>query len=76
MTATTQVKDGVAVITVDNPPVNSMSIAARRGIAAGMEQALADASVTAIVLTGKGKSFCAGAELLLPISLLKEISAP
>jgi len=63
MTATTQVKDGIAVITVDNPPVNSMSIAARRGIAAGMEQALADASVTAIVLTGKGKSFCAGAEI-------------
>ncbi len=63
MTATTQVKDGIAVITVDNPPVNSMSHAARKGIVAGMEQALADASVKAIVLTGNGKSFCAGAEI-------------
>ena len=63
MTATTQVKDGIAVITVDNPPVNSMSHAARKGIADGMHQALADASVKAIVLTGKGKSFCAGAEI-------------
>src|ERR1700754_3102330 len=63
MTATTQVKDGVAVITVDNPPVNSMSLAARQGIVAGMQQALDDPSVTAIVLTGKGKSFCAGAEI-------------
>ena len=63
MTATTEVKDGIAVITVDNPPVNSMSHAARRGIVAGMEQALADASVRAIVLTGRGKSFCAGAEI-------------
>ena len=63
MTATTQVKDGIAVITVDNPPVNSMSHSARSGIAAGMAEALADASVKAIVLTGKGKSFCAGAEI-------------
>jgi 3-hydroxyacyl-CoA dehydrogenase len=63
MTATTTVKDGIAVITVDNPPVNSMSHAARKGIVDGMTQALADASVVAIVLTGKGKSFCAGAEI-------------
>ncbi|MEO8937873.1 MAG: 3-hydroxyacyl-CoA dehydrogenase NAD-binding domain-containing protein [Burkholderiaceae bacterium] len=63
MTATTQLKSGIAVITVDNPPVNSMSLAARQGIVAGMEQALSDPSVTAIVLTGKGKSFCAGAEI-------------
>jgi 3-hydroxyacyl-CoA dehydrogenase len=63
MTATTEVKNGIAVITVDNPPVNSMSLAARRGIVAGMEQALADLSVKAIVLTGRGKSFCAGAEI-------------
>ena len=63
MTATTQVKDGIAVITVDNPPVNSMALSARAGIVAGVEQALADASVKAIVLTGKGKFFCAGAEV-------------
>ncbi len=63
MTATTQVKDGIAVITVDNPPVNSMSLAARLGIVAGMDQALGNASVRAIVLTGKGRSFCAGAEI-------------
>ncbi len=63
MTASTAIRDGVAVITVDNPPVNSMSLAARQGIAAGMQQALADPSVQAIVLTGKGKSFCAGAEI-------------
>lgn len=63
MTATTQVQDGVAVITIDNPPVNSMSHAARKGIVDGIGQALEDASVKAIVLIGKGKGFCAGAEI-------------
>ena len=63
MTATTQVQNGVAVITIDNPPVNSMSHAARKGIVDGMHQALEDASVKAIVLIGKGKAFCAGAEI-------------
>ena len=63
MTATSQVQNGVAVITIDNPPVNSMSHAARKGIALGMHQALEDASVKAIVLIGRGKAFCAGAEI-------------
>ncbi len=69
MTATTQVQNGVAVITIANPPVNSMSHAARKGIVDGMTQALDDASVKAIVLIGKGKAFSAGAEI-------KEFNSP
>ena len=63
MTASTQVKDGIAVITLNNPPVNSMSFATRKGVVDGIEQAMADASVKAIVLIGSGKGFSGGAEI-------------
>ena len=63
MTASTQVKDGIAVITLKNPPVNSMSHATRKGVVDGVEQAMADPSVQAIVIIGEGKGFSGGAEI-------------
>jgi 3-hydroxyacyl-CoA dehydrogenase len=63
MTARTEVRDEVAVITLDNPPVNGLGLATRRAVAAGIEQAVADAGVKAIVLTGGGKAFSGGADI-------------
>jgi 3-hydroxyacyl-CoA dehydrogenase len=53
----------VAVITLDNPPVNGLGYATRCDVAAGVERALADAAVKAIVITGAGKSFSGGADI-------------
>ena len=50
MTASYQVHGDVAVITLDNPPVNGLGLATRQGIVAGLAKAQADAGVKAIVL--------------------------
>ena len=63
MSATYEVHGAVAVITMNNPPVNGLGYATRRAIADGMEQAHADAAVKAIVLTGAGKAFSGGADI-------------
>ena len=53
----------VAVITLANPPVNALGAALRESIAARIAEAGADPGVAAIVLTGSGKLFCAGADI-------------
>ena len=53
----------VAVITMDNPPVNGLGYALRRAIMQGLAKALASPSVKAIVLTGAGRAFCGGADI-------------
>lgn len=63
MTAQYQVHGDVAVITLNNPPVNGLGLATRQGIADGMAQANADAAVKAIVITGAGKAFSGGADI-------------
>ena len=63
MTASYQVRGSVAVITLDNPPVNGLSFATRQAAVAGLEKAQADAAVKAIVLTGAGKAFSGGADI-------------
>jgi len=63
MSTSFQVTDGVAVITLDNPPVNGLGQSTRSGIKAGIEQALADAAVQAVVIIGSGKVFCGGADI-------------
>ncbi len=63
MSADYQVHGDVAVITLNNPPVNGMSLDTRRALVAGMTQAQADAAVKAIVLTGHGKAFSGGADV-------------
>ncbi len=63
MSADYQVHGDVAVITLNNPPVNGMSLDTRRALVAGMAQAQADAAVKAIVLTGHGKAFSGGADV-------------
>jgi 3-hydroxyacyl-CoA dehydrogenase len=63
MTATTQIRGDVAVITLDNPPVNGLGHATRLGIVTGLEQALGNDAVKAIVITGAGKAFSGGADI-------------
>jgi 3-hydroxyacyl-CoA dehydrogenase len=58
-----QVTDGVAVLRLDNPPVNSFGLELRRELLAGLSRAEADASVGAIVIIGSGKGFSGGADI-------------
>lgn len=60
MTAKYECHGSVAVITLQNPPVNGLGYSTRRDIANGIEQAQADGAITAIVITGAGKAFSGG----------------
>ena len=53
----------IAVIEINNPPVNALSQAVRQGLLDAVVQADADAAVTAIVILGAGRSFPAGADI-------------
>jgi 3-hydroxyacyl-CoA dehydrogenase len=55
MTAEYQVHGAVAVITLNNPPVNGLGLATRTAAVQGIQQALADAAVKAIVITEPAK---------------------
>ncbi len=53
----------VAVITVNNPPVNALSPGVPEGIKACLEEAKTDDSIKAIILIGGGRTFIAGADI-------------
>lgn len=57
------VEDGVAVLTVNSPPVNALSAAVRTGMAEGLAQAAADPAVKAMALVCAGRTFIAGADI-------------
>ncbi|HXW63170.1 MAG TPA: 3-hydroxyacyl-CoA dehydrogenase NAD-binding domain-containing protein [Candidatus Acidoferrales bacterium] len=58
------VKDqDIAVITIDNPPVNALSPGVPEGIVAALEQVQNDRDLRAAVLIGAGKTFIAGADI-------------
>lgn len=63
MTAHYKVHGTVAVITLDNPPVNGLGFSTRVAITDGLAKAQADAAVKAIVITGAGKAFSGGADI-------------
>ncbi len=56
-------QDGVAVITIDNPPVNALGPGVAEGIEAGIHRAAAEESVSAVVVIGAGATFIAGADI-------------
>ena len=53
----------VAVITMNHPPVNSLSAELRAGFASAIDEALVDGTVDAIVLGGTARAFSAGADM-------------
>jgi 3-hydroxyacyl-CoA dehydrogenase len=69
MSADYVVNGSVAVITLNNPPVNGLGLATRTAAVEGLRKAQADAAVKAIVITGAGKAFSGGADI-------KEFNSP
>lgn len=61
--AVTRNRDGVAVVTLDNPPVNALSAALRGAMLSELRAAFADDAVSAIVLICAGRTFIAGADI-------------
>ena len=57
------IKDGIAVLTVDNPPVNPLSDGVRAGLYDCLVRAEEDSSAIGVVLTGKGRAFIGGADI-------------
>jgi len=55
--------DIIGIVTIDSPPVNTLSAAVRGGILECVQQAIADPSIQAIVLTCAGRTFIAGADI-------------
>ena len=63
MTAQYHLHGDIAVITLNNPPVNGLGLATRQGIADGLAKANAESAARAIVITGAGKAFSGGADI-------------
>ncbi|OLE20314.1 MAG: 3-hydroxyacyl-CoA dehydrogenase [Betaproteobacteria bacterium 13_1_20CM_3_63_8] len=63
MGANFQLHDGVAVITLDNPPLNGLNHELRAGLVAGIDRASVDASVKAVIIIGAGRAFSSGADI-------------
>lgn len=60
---TTEKHGDILVVLVNNPPVNALSWHVRQGIKDGMDAAMADDSVKAVVLRCAGQTFIAGADI-------------
>jgi 3-hydroxyacyl-CoA dehydrogenase len=58
-----KIDDGVAIITINNPPVNALSPGVPEGIAEAIEKINKDDSIRAAVLIGGGRTFVAGADI-------------
>ncbi len=63
MSADYKVHGDVAVISLNNPPVNGLGLSTRQAITEGVEKAVQDASIKSIVITGHGKAFSGGADI-------------
>lgn len=59
----TEIKENIAVVTIDNPPVNALSHAVRSGVSDAIQELCKDTSVKAIILICEGRTFCAGADI-------------
>jgi 3-hydroxyacyl-CoA dehydrogenase len=56
-------RDGIAIVTIDNPPVNATSADVRKGLLDAVMAIDADPTIAAAVLVGEGKNFVAGADI-------------
>ena len=58
-----EVKDNIAILTLNSPPVNALSAPVREGLDKGIRQAIKDNRVDAIILICTGRTFIAGADI-------------
>jgi len=58
-----ELRDGVAILVIDSPPVNQMSPQMAQDFGEAITEAFGNDGVKAIVLTGTGKNFIAGADI-------------
>jgi 3-hydroxyacyl-CoA dehydrogenase len=58
-----EIRDGIAILTMQNPPVNGLGLSTRRGLVESLQQVLDDAQVKAIVVTGGARAFSGGADI-------------
>jgi 3-hydroxyacyl-CoA dehydrogenase len=56
-------EDGIAIITINNPPVNALSPGVPEGISEAVSQIASDDAIQAAVLIGGGRTFVAGADI-------------
>lgn len=63
MPVTLEIRDGIALLTLDHPPVNALGASVKTELGARLDAALGDASVRAIVIMGGGRHFSAGADI-------------
>ncbi len=60
-----EVEDRIAILTIDNPPVNALSLAVQDSLRAAISRAVHDSNVDAAVIIGAGNTFIAGADIRL-----------
>jgi len=58
-----QTNDAIAILTLNSPPVNGLGQPVRQALKEAFENAIADDSIAAIVITSSGKLFCGGADV-------------
>ena len=63
MSVSTDIQDGIVVITIDNAPVNALGATVRAGIVDALDLVERDASIKIVILTGAGKLFSGGADI-------------
>ncbi|MCY7313090.1 MAG: enoyl-CoA hydratase/isomerase family protein, partial [Pseudoxanthomonas sp.] len=63
MSVNYEIRDGVAILTLHNPPVNGLGLETRRALLESLSRALEDATVRAIVVSGGARAFSGGADI-------------
>ncbi len=63
MSVNYEVREGIAILSMRNPPVNGLGLSTRRALIESLAQAIDDAQVKAIVVTGGARAFSAGADI-------------
>ncbi|HEX2793447.1 MAG TPA: 3-hydroxyacyl-CoA dehydrogenase NAD-binding domain-containing protein [Croceicoccus sp.] len=62
-TVSLSVENGIAVVMIDNPPVNALGLSVRQGLAAATDRIVSDNDIKAAVISARGRTFPAGADI-------------
>lgn len=58
-----EIREGIAILTLCNPPVNGLGLSTRRALIESLSRAIDDPQVKALVVTGGARAFSAGADI-------------